>query len=70
MSNHANLNNIELQIVPFHIMRELKALQKCYIYSSAWDISCNHNIIIRIMWGVMGHLRAFHCREATDEVEE
>ena len=22
------------------------------------------------MWGVMGHLRVFHCREATDEVEE
>ena len=24
----------------------------------------------RVMWGVMGHLRVFHCREATDEVEE
>jgi hypothetical protein len=26
--------------------------------------------ISRVMWGVMGHLRVFHCREATDEVEE
>ena len=24
----------------------------------------------RVMWGVMGHLRVFHCREATDEIEE
>ena len=35
--------------------------------SSSDCMSCSRG---RVMWGVMGHLRVFHCTEATDEVEE
>ena len=36
--------------------------------SFSWKKSLS--LLGRVMWGVMGHLRVFPCREAADEVKE